>query len=84
MNVGVVLRHDLLIFKGEWAIRVPLADRVVSQQTEVKHSIVVHYHSIRLKSFDADANKMKKKTIFFNEFINCAIVKRRADYLRRF
>lgn len=31
LNVGIILRNDLLILECEWSIRVPFADRMVSQ-----------------------------------------------------
>ena len=31
LNVGIILRDDLLILECEWSIRVPFADRMVSQ-----------------------------------------------------
>lgn len=49
LDMRIILSNDNLILECERTIRVPLANSVVSQQSEVKHSIVVHDHAIGLR-----------------------------------
>jgi hypothetical protein len=69
LNMRVILRDNLLIFKVEWTIRIPLADCVISQQAKVQVTSVVHNHSIGLKS----STQERRKKDLINS-INFAIV----------
>lgn len=61
LNVSIIFRNDLLIFICERSIRIPLADCMISKQTEVQISIVVHYHSVTLNAQQTKSkNKLQK------------------------